>query len=104
MTVHSFRTATGVTVPAITTEQMREVDRVAIEEVGPNLFQMMETAGRNLALSAIELLGSDWPRTPIVVLAGTGGNGGGGIAAARHLANRGADVAVAGQRIIETAT
>ena len=30
----------------------------------------------------------------IIVLAGTGGNGGGGICAARHLANRGADVTV----------
>ncbi len=29
---------------------------------------------------------------PVVVLAGTGGNGGGGICAARHLANHGADV------------
>lgn len=95
MTAHSFRTSTGVIVPAITTEQMREVDRVAIEEVGPNLFQMMENAGRNLALSAIDLLGSDWQRSVIVVLAGTGGNGGGGIAAARHLANRGAHVTVA---------
>ena len=31
---------------------------------------------------------------PVVVLAGNGGNGGGGICAARHLANRGAHVTV----------
>jgi NAD(P)H-hydrate epimerase len=73
---------------------MREIDRVAIEEVGPNLYQMMENAGRNLALTVIEQLGDDWSSVPIVVLAGTGGNGGGGICAARHLANRGADVTV----------
>jgi NAD(P)H-hydrate epimerase len=73
---------------------MREVDRVAIEETGPNLFQMMENAGRNLALLAIDTLAGDWGAVPIIVLAGTGGNGGGGIAAARHLANRGADVTV----------
>ena len=90
----AFVSDAGVRVPAITTSQMREVDRVAIDEVGPNLFQMMENAGRNLALSAIDLLGDLWTDTPIVVLAGTGGNGGGGICAARHLANRGADVAV----------
>jgi NAD(P)H-hydrate epimerase len=94
VTATAFITPGGVEVPAITTAQMREVDRVAIEEVGPNLFQMMENAGRNLALMAIGTLGVQWLHAPIVVLAGTGGNGGGGIAAARHLANRGADVTV----------
>jgi NAD(P)H-hydrate epimerase len=89
-----FATDDGVLVPAITTEQMREVDRIAVEELGPNLYQMMENAGRNLALTAIEMLGGGWRSAPIVVLAGTGGNGGGGICAARHLANRGADVTV----------
>ena len=94
MTASAFITDLGVRVPAITTEQMREVDRVAIDEVGPNLFQMMENAGRGLAELALERLGAAWASTPIVVLAGTGGNGGGGICAARHLANRGADVTV----------
>jgi NAD(P)H-hydrate epimerase len=95
MTTETFVTDAGVTVPAVTTDQMREVDRVAIEEVGPNLYQMMENAGRNLALTVLETLGANWASTPITVLAGTGGNGGGGICAARHLANRGADVTVA---------
>ena len=91
---HSFVTAGGVVVPALTTDQMREVDRIAIEEVGPNLYQMMENAGRNLALAVIEHLGDRWNTAHVVVLAGTGGNGGGGICAARHLANRGCDVTV----------
>lgn len=94
MTVQSFKTELGVVVPAVTVEQMREVDRVAIEETGPNLFQMMENAGRNLALTVMDELGSGWASEPVCVLAGTGGNGGGGICAARHLANRGADVTV----------
>src|SRR5680860_504376 len=94
MTVLAFESDAGVVVPAITTDQMREVDRIAIEELGPNLYQMMENAGRNLALTVIERLGADWESLPIVVMAGTGGNGGGGICAARHLANRGADVTV----------
>ena len=67
---------------------MREVDRIAVEETGPNLYQMMENAGRNLATLAFELLGEDACDSRILVLAGTGGNGGGGICAARHLANR----------------
>jgi NAD(P)H-hydrate epimerase len=95
MTASSFVTNGGVVVPAITADQMREVDRIAVEETGPNLYQMMENAGRNLALSAIELLGPAWRTGSVVVLAGTGGNGGGGICAARHLANRGVDVSVA---------
>ena len=82
----------GLVVPAVTTEQMREVDRVAIEGVGPNLYQMMENAGRNLASLCVELLGEGWATSPVVVLAGTGGNGGGGICAARHLANHGGQV------------
>ena len=87
-----FVTDRGIAVPAVTTDQMREVDRIAIEETGPNLFQMMENAGRNLARHAIDVLGSGWERARIVVLSGTGGNGGGGICAVRHLANRRAHV------------
>jgi len=87
-----FRTTEGMAIPAVTAEQMREIDRIAIEETGPNLFQMMENAGRNLAGLATGLLGVTWQSAKIVVLAGTGGNGGGGICAARHLANHGADV------------
>jgi len=94
MNSQAFATDRGVRVPAITTNQMREVDRVAIEELGPNLYQMMENAGRNLAITVLETLGAAWSETPITVLCGTGGNGGGGICAARHLANRGADVTV----------
>ncbi len=94
MTSQAFATELGTRVPAIRTDQMREVDRVAIEELGPNLYQMMENAGRNLAMMVLETMGAAWSQTPIAVLSGTGGNGGGGICAARHLANRGADVTV----------
>jgi NAD(P)H-hydrate epimerase len=87
-----FFTDTDTEVPAVTTSEMREVDRIAVEETGPNLFQMMENAGRNLAEMALERLGRGWQKQRVVVLAGTGGNGGGGITAARHLANRDARV------------
>jgi len=36
--VTQFRTTTGLVIPAIMTEQMREIDRIAINEVGPNLY------------------------------------------------------------------
>lgn len=90
----AFVTAAGVNVPAVSADQMREIDRIAIEETGPNLFQMMENAGRNLALQALDLLGDRWRDARVAVLAGSGGNGGGAICAARHLANRDVDVAL----------
>jgi len=76
-------TASGMEVPAVTAEQMREVDRIAMQETGPNLFQMMENAGRNLAALSMELLGNGWQQASYLVLAGSGGNGGGGICAGR---------------------
>lgn len=92
MSVPWFVAQDGSAVPTVTTAQMREVDRLAIEETGPNLYQMMENAGRSLARTVLEHLGAGWAEDPVVVLAGTGGNGGGGICAARHLANRGVEV------------
>ena len=90
--IKSFVSDAGVEVPAVSAAQMREVDRIATEESGPNLFQMMENAGRNLASLSIQLLTPVWHDALVVVLAGPGGNGGGGICAARHLANHGAKV------------
>ena len=86
-----FRTRDGRAVPAVTAEEMRTVDRVAVEDVGLALRQMMENAGRNLATS-VRAVGD--PADPVVVLAGDGGNGGGGLACARHLANHGTPVSV----------
>jgi len=40
--------------PALTTEQMREVDRVMVEDLHIELVQMMENAGRSLAGLAID--------------------------------------------------
>ncbi|MHB8500574.1 MAG: NAD(P)H-hydrate epimerase [Candidatus Acidiferrales bacterium] len=80
-------------VPAVTAAQMREVDRIVVEDFGISLLQMMEIAGRALAeLTRIHLSGVR--RRRVVVLAGRGGNGGGGMAAARRLAIWGAEVRV----------
>jgi NAD(P)H-hydrate epimerase len=89
-----FLTVAGIVVPAVTAAQMREIDRVAVEETGPNLLQMMENAGRSLTDTAIEMLGARSQGSRILVLAGKGGNAGAGICAARHLANRGTHVAL----------
>src|SRR5260370_15222197 len=84
-----FITDKGVAVPTVTAAQMREVDRIAVEETGPNLFQMMENAGRNLAELAIELAGV---RARVLVLAGARRNGRRGHSAAPPLANPGRGV------------
>jgi NAD(P)H-hydrate epimerase len=80
--------------PWLTVAQMREVDRLMTQEIGITLEQMMENAGRALATAATWLLHGARGRS-IVVLAGPGGNGGGGMVAARHLLDAGADVEVA---------
>jgi NAD(P)H-hydrate epimerase len=86
---------TQLKIPAITTNQMREVDRWMVEEYGIELMQMMENAGRNLAaLSRDRFLGGRPAGKRVLVLAGSGGNGGGGMVAARRLNNWGADVYV----------
>jgi len=87
----AFRTDAGVPVTAVTAEEMRAVDRVAVESVGLDLPRMMEHAGRGLAEAVLAVRGD----AAVTVLAGNGGNGGGGLACARHLANRGVPVRVA---------
>jgi NAD(P)H-hydrate epimerase len=80
-------------VPAVTAAQMREVDRIMVEDLGISQLQMMENAGRALAeLTRIQL--SSLNRRRVLILAGRGGNGGGGMAAARRLATWGAEARV----------
>jgi NAD(P)H-hydrate epimerase len=82
-----------LSVPSITIEQMREVDRLMIEEYGIVLLQMMENAGRNLARLVAKLAGGPSDRRTLV-LVGKGNNGGGGMVAARHISNAGRHVSV----------
>lgn len=86
--------STASEIPAITAQQMVEVDRLMIEVYGIQLIQMMEIAGRSLAELARHRLGGDISGRKIAVLCGAGNNGGGGMVAARHLHNWGVDVEV----------
>lgn len=84
-------------VPSVDEDQMREVDRIAVEEFNLGILQMMENAGRNLAWLTIQTLADKdilFSEAKVVVAAGTGGNGGGGLCAARHLHNQGISVEV----------
>lgn len=70
------------TVPYLTTDEMCEVDRLMIETYGIELLQMMEHAGRNPAhLARVRFLDGDPSGRRVIVLAGTGGNGGGALVA-----------------------
>lgn len=81
--------------PWLTTEQMIEVDRAMMEDYRIDLVRMMENAGRSLAhLARARFLGGDPRGKRVVVLAGTGGNGGGALVCARRLHNYGAQVQV----------
>ncbi len=70
---------------------MREVDRLAVEEFGLPLLSLMENAGRALATLAARRFGARRGKR-VMCLAGKGGNGGGGLAASRHLADWGLEV------------
>ena len=89
-------------VPYLTTDQMIEVDRAMIEDFKIELIQMMENAGRNLAHFARQrFLEGNPVGKRIVVLCGTGGNGGGALVAARRLHNWGAKVRVFSTRPLQ---
>jgi len=92
----------GEPIPAVTADEMRAVDRVAVEDVDLPLLSMMENAGRTLAGLVRERVDGD--DGPVVVAAGSGGNGGGGLCAARHLRNRGVEVRLALDRPSEELT
>ncbi len=85
-----FPTVDAQMIPWASADQMREIDRIMIEELHIELLQMMENAGRNLA----DLILTRSAPDTVTVYAGPGGNGGGGLVAARHLANAGVDVRV----------
>jgi NAD(P)H-hydrate epimerase len=78
-------------IPAVSADEMREVDRLAVEVFQLGVLQMMENAGRSLALQASEMAGRRPFRAAILV--GPGGNGGGGLSCARHLHNHGVEAA-----------
>ncbi len=87
-------TVAASSVPTVDSATMAEVDRLALEEYGITLLQMMEQAGSHLAEVVRSELGGDLRDRSIVVAVGPGNNGGGGLVAARHLINRGARVRV----------
>lgn len=80
--------------PVLSKAQVRDLERLMVREYHISSAQMLENAGRALAQLACAMLDGDIVDRPIVVLAGRGFVGGGGLAAARWLMNWGAWVQV----------
>ncbi len=96
MTGATFPARPQASLPHLSADQMREVDRAMVERLGVGLVQMMENAGGRLAQLARErFLAGNASGKRVLVLSGAGGNGGGGLVCARHLHNAGALVRVA---------
>ncbi len=79
----------------LTREQVREVDRLAIEELGIPGVVLMENAGRNatdIIQRYMQQRGAELESA--LILCGGGNNGGDGYVIARHLYNRGVHVTI----------
>jgi hydroxyethylthiazole kinase-like uncharacterized protein yjeF len=78
---------------AMSREEVRAVDRWAIQEIGVPGVVLMENAGRSCAeLVREELVGVEDPH--VCVFCGAGNNGGDGYVIARHLLNAGFGVTI----------
>ena len=67
--------------PALTRDQVRQVDQIAIENYGVSGVVLMENAGRGAAELIDQIAGPG----RIVILCGSGNNAGDGYVIARHL-------------------
>jgi NAD(P)H-hydrate epimerase len=74
----------------LTRNQVREIDRRAIEDYGIPALVLMENAGRGAAEVLVRLgIGG-----PVVICCGKGNNGGDGLVVARHLVLQGYEVKI----------
>ncbi|MBK7392850.1 MAG: NAD(P)H-hydrate dehydratase [Chloracidobacterium sp.] len=78
----------------LTAEQMRTVDRLTTERYGIPSILLMENAAHAVARVITEKLGGSVKGKSVLVLCGTGNNGGDGAALARILWQNGADVSL----------
>lgn len=76
--------------PVLSRAQIRDYDRVAIEQRGVPSLLLMENAGRGAA----EILLRLYPEGEVLVVCGRGNNGGDGFVVARHLRAAGRRVTV----------
>lgn len=80
----------AASIPTVTAEQMARVDRIMIDDLGVDILQLMEAAGLAVIEAIRRQLDGDVANKHILLLAGSGGNGGDALVAARYLKARGA--------------
>ena len=80
--------------PLCTTDEMRALDGHAISTLGIPSTSLMETAGRGAAEAITIALGESSHGARVVILCGSGNNGGDGLVIARVLFSHGCDVQV----------
>jgi hydroxyethylthiazole kinase-like uncharacterized protein yjeF len=68
----------------VTSEEMREMDRLTIEKYGVPSLTLMERAGEGIAAAIVARFGR-YTKTGVLVVAGNGNNGGDGFVVARLL-------------------
>jgi len=78
---------------ALGQDEIREIDRKAIEEYEIPGIILMENAGRNVAEEVLKML-SVAAKARVAIFCGKGNNGGDGFVIARHLYNKGVEVSV----------
>lgn len=76
----------------VTADQMRDLDRISIQERGLSAWELMEAAGAAVAQEILHLLhNGTLPHLPqartVTIFCGKGNNGGDGLVVARHLAD-----------------
>ena len=89
--------ATYQGLPVVTAERMREVDRLATEQRGLKVIDLMENAGRAVTSEVVVFLasrGRELRGSRVAVCCGRGANGGDSLVAARTLKEVGAEVQV----------
>jgi len=77
----------------VTSRQMREIDRKAIEENNISGFTLMENAGLRI-FQSLKNIYPDLRLKKIIIFSGSGNNGGDGFVVSRHLHDYGAKVKV----------
>lgn len=78
----------------LTRQEVRQIDRLAIEQYGIPGVVLMENAGRGAAQHIVQALGGSVEGRHITIACGSGNNGGDGFVIARHLHNAGAEVTI----------
>jgi hydroxyethylthiazole kinase-like uncharacterized protein yjeF len=90
---HNYQQFIFKMIPVVTSDEMRQLDRMAIQEIGIQGIVLMENAGRGV-VDAVQKKYGNLKNKSFLIICGKGNNGGDGFVVAKHLYNKGARVKV----------